>query len=84
MSLHKFIRSIIYLLFRGFITIGVCESLCNVMADPRMSETGRDAAACALGILTHMVRAISTIRNDGVSVNEPRLSIYLLSDLSHH
>ena len=46
---------------RGFVTIGVVNSLCNVMESPLMSETGRDAAACALSTLTNIPDACRLI-----------------------
>ena len=46
---------------RGFVTIGVVEALCDVIENPQMSETGRDAAASALSTLTNVPDACRLI-----------------------
>lgn len=48
-------------LFSGLIAVGVCNVLCDIISHPNMSETGRDAASCALGFLTHLPEACRQI-----------------------
>ena len=62
----------------GLISIGVCEVLCDVLASPLMSETGRDGAATALGFLTMMPEACRII------LKEIRVRPFVAHMLMHH